>query len=159
MNSKGFKCGIVRELEKTDGFSLFTFHVTSLPSTQTLECILVVLVEGLTRSLVAMTTTTKMPRLTQTGGLSVRYRYKLGSRDLCQQVPILMSIFTIIVDVKIDWCASKANGSTLDPKVQYAEFVSKFNFKNVFVITSDIILLFLVKGLQCYWKASLLQLV
>ena len=29
-------------------------------------------------------------------------------------------------DVKIDWCASNANGSALDPKVQYAEFVSSF---------------------------------
>jgi hypothetical protein len=31
-----------------------------------------------------------------------------------------------MIDVKIDWCASKANGSALDPKVQYGEFVSKY---------------------------------
>ena len=30
----------------------------------------------------------------------------------------------IYVDVKIDWCNSKVNGTALDPKVQYAQFVS-----------------------------------
>ena len=110
----------------------FNFHIISLSSTQTLEYIPVALVEGLIRSLAAMTTTIKMPRPTQTGGLSVCYCYKLGLRDSYPQVPINpsehRSFFIVVVDVKIDWCASKANGSTLDPKVQYAQFVSTFNF-------------------------------
>jgi hypothetical protein len=156
VNSKGFKCGIVRERRQLG----FQFSRINIITKYTDAGVYTCNPGGRPHQIPGSYDHYDQDAKTYTDwGIECTLPQQARIEGLMFTSTNLFSIinfFTIIVDVKIDWCASKANGSTLDPKVQYAEFVSKFNFNTVFDITSDI--LFPVEGLQCYREASLLQL-
>ena len=71
-----------------------------------------------TRSPVAMDTTSRTLRRTHSGVLNV-------SIKLPREITVCIIILdTTYIDVKMDWCNTKVNGTELDPKVQYAQMVS-----------------------------------
>ena len=65
-------------------------------------------------------TISKMQTLMHHGELSVS---QSSYSVYCLSSPSFICVFSVIIDVKMDWCNTKINGTQLDPKVQYPEMV------------------------------------